>query len=76
MDYAILAVCDQECLDIDFEIATAADSTLALDENPDDRPVIEFTASATGQYDLKLTMYTCRARTCAWGGQIFRRQPS
>jgi hypothetical protein len=73
VEYAILAVCDEGCSDIDLEIVSPADSTLALDRNPDDWPVIQFTAPETGTYDLTLTMFTCRARTCAWGGQIFRR---
>jgi hypothetical protein len=71
--YAIIAVCGQECLDIDLEIKSAADSTLAQDVNPNDWPTLTFTAPTTGQYDLTLTMYRCQARTCAWGGQILRR---
>jgi hypothetical protein len=73
VEYAILAVCDEECLDIDLEITNPADSTLAEDVLGNDWPVLQFTAPATGTYDLKLIMYTCRARTCAWGGRIFRR---
>jgi hypothetical protein len=71
--YAILAVCDEGCSDIDLRISDAADSTLAEDTRPDDTPVLEFTAPASGQYDLDLIMFTCRERSCAWGGQIFRR---
>jgi hypothetical protein len=73
VEYAVLAVCDEGCSDIDLEILSPADSTLAEDVNPDDFPVIEFTAPETGTYDLRLIMFTCRVKTCAWGGQIYRR---
>jgi len=76
VEYAIVAVCDQDCLDIDLEITSAADSIPGKirDVSPDDWPGLKFTAPKTGQYDLTLTMFTCRARTCAWGGQLFRRE--
>ncbi|HSG81670.1 MAG TPA: M1 family metallopeptidase, partial [Gemmatimonadota bacterium] len=73
VEYAILAVCDQECIDIDLDIVSPADSTLARDVSPNDWPLIQFTAPETGEYDLTLTMYACRARSCTWGGQIYRR---
>jgi len=73
VEYAILAVCDEECYDIDLRISHSADSTLAEDVRPDDTPVLEFTAPVTGAYDLDLIMFSCQASTCAWGGQIFRR---
>ena len=74
VQYAILAVCDQGCLDIDLRISDAADSTLAEDTRPDDTPVLEFTTPVSGRYRLDLIMFACRERTCAWGGQIFRRR--
>jgi len=73
VEYSIIAVCGQECLDIDLEIKSAADSTLAQDASPNDWPTLTFTAPTTGAYDLTLTMYRCQAPTCAWGGQILRR---
>jgi hypothetical protein len=73
VEYAILAVCDEECYDIDLRISHAADSALAEDVRPDDTPVLEFTAPVTGPYDLDLIMFRCQATSCAWGGRIFRR---
>lgn len=73
-EYSILAVCDRECLDIDLRISGSADSTLASDTRADDTPLLQFTAPATGQYDLDLIMYNCREQSCAWSGRIFRRE--
>jgi hypothetical protein len=71
--YAILGVCDDECYDIDLVLTDTADSTVAEDVQPDDTPVLEFTAPVTGRYRLKAVMFSCRANTCVWGTQIFRR---
>jgi hypothetical protein len=71
--YAILAVCDAECGDIDLRLANASDSTLAADNKDDDTPLLEFTAPETGRYRLDVRMFSCEASTCAWAGRIFRR---
>ncbi len=71
--YAILGVCDDECYDIDLVLTDPADSTVAEDVQPDDTPVLEFTAPVTGRYRLEAVMFNCRANSCAWGTQIFRR---
>jgi len=73
VQYAILAVCDEECFDIDLKISDSADSTLVEDVSPDDTPVLEFTAPVTGRYELDLIMFSCQASSCTWGGRIFRR---
>jgi hypothetical protein len=74
VQYAILAVCDEECVDIDLRISDSSDSTLAEDVRSDDTPVLEFTAPVTGPYELDLIMFNCQVSSCAWGGRIFRRQ--
>ncbi len=73
VQYAILAVCDEECYDIDLVLTDPSDSTLVQDRRPDDTPVLELTAAVTGQYRLETVMYSCRVNSCSWGGQIFRR---
>jgi hypothetical protein len=72
--YAVLAVCDEECYDIDLVLTDPADSTLAQDLRIDDTPVLEFTAPATGTYRLETVMFSCRLDSCAWGGQILRNE--
>jgi hypothetical protein len=71
--YAILAVCDVECGDIDLRITDASDSTLATDELPNDTPLLEFTAARSGQYQLELRMFACEPVACTWVGRIYRR---
>jgi len=74
VEYAIIAVCDEECTDIDLRITDAADSVLAEDINPDDNPIVEFTAPMTGSYDLDMIMFSCRASSCVWGGEVLRKR--
>jgi hypothetical protein len=73
VEYAILAVCDENCDDIDLRIEDGADSTLAEDVNTDDTPILEFTAPATGSFSLDMIMFACGSNSCSWGGQVFRR---
>lgn len=73
VEYAILAVCDENCDDIDLRIENSADSTLAEDVNIDDTPILEFTAPATGSFSLDMIMFACGSSSCSWGGQVFRR---
>jgi hypothetical protein len=73
VQYAILAACDTACDDMDLRITDPADSALAEDARISDTPLLEFTASQSGRYTLDLIMYGCRASTCPWVGQVFRR---
>ena len=73
VEYAIIAVCDEECTDIDLRISDRADATLAEDVNPDDNPIIEFTAPSSGAYQLDMIMFSCGADSCGWAGQILKR---
>ena len=74
VEYAIFAVCDQDCSDIDLRIKDAADSTLAEDVNIDATPILEITAPITGGYNLDLIMFSCGTEACSWGGQIYRKR--
>jgi hypothetical protein len=74
VEYAIIAVCDEECTDIDLRIKDAADSTLAEDVNPDDNPILEFTAPTTGSYSVDMIMFACGTDACSWAGQILRKR--
>ena len=71
--YAIIGVCDNDCSDVDLRIWDPSGTKLAEDILTDDTPVLEFTATATGQYRLSVEMAACRTNPCYWGVQIFKR---
>lgn len=71
--YAIVAVCDQACTDLDLRILDPSGARLAEDVDVSDTAVLEFTAQAAGTHRLDVIMWDCRDATCAWGGQILQR---
>ena len=71
--YAIVGVCDNDCTDVDLRIWAPDGAKLAEDILTDDTPVLEFTATVTGQYRLSVEMATCSTNPCYWGFQVFRR---
>lgn len=74
VEYAIFAVCDEECSDIDLRISGSADSALAEDVDADANPILEFTAPTTGAYSLDMIMFRCGVSSCRWGGQVLRKR--
>jgi len=71
--YAIVGVCDNDCTDVDLRIWAPDGAKLAEDILTDDTPVLEFTATVTGQYRLSVEMATCSTNPCYWGVQVFKR---
>lgn len=71
--YSIVGVCDNDCTDVDLRIWDPSGTKLAEDILTDDTPVLEFTATTTGQYRLSVEMATCSTNPCYWGVQVFRR---
>ena len=71
--YALVGVCDNDCTDVDLRIWDPSGTKLAEDILVDDTPVLEFTATTTGQYRVSVEMATCSTNPCYWGFQVFRR---
>jgi len=72
--YAIVGVCDNDCTDVDLRIWDPSGTRLAEDIATDDTPVLEFTATVTGQYRVSVEMATCNTAPCYWGFQVFVRR--
>jgi len=72
--YAIVGVCDNDCTDVDLRIWDPNGTKLAEDIATDDTPVLEFTATVTGQYRVSVEMATCSTAPCYWGFQVFVRR--
>ncbi len=72
--YAIVGVCDNDCTDVDLRVWDPSGTKLAEDIMTNDTPVLEFTATVTGQYRLSVEMATCSTNPCYWGFQVFSRK--
>ena len=73
VEYAFLAVCDEDCTDIDLRLDSPSDSTLGEDVQIDATPIIQITAPVTGTYTLDMIMYSCQAESCQWAGRVYRK---
>lgn len=68
---AFVAVCDQDCSDIDLSLY-AGDLLIAEDVLEDDVPVIEIgPAAGGGDFRLKVSMYACSTEPCYFGVAMF-----
>jgi hypothetical protein len=72
--YFIVGVCDADCNDVDLRLLNPDGSQLAQDVETDDKPILTFTAPATGQYRLMVMMAGCAQSPCYWGFQIFQKR--
>jgi hypothetical protein len=70
-NYAIVAVCDTDCTDIDLYLYDANDNIIAEDTATDDYPVLEVRTRATADYRLRVRMYQCSAAPCRYGVAVF-----
>jgi hypothetical protein len=71
--YAMLAVCDGNCTDVDLVVLDAARRRLGADLEPDDRPAVEFSASHGDVVRGRVTIPGCRIRSCAYGVMLVSR---
>jgi hypothetical protein len=65
--YALIAICDGNCSDIDLVVLDGGRRRLGADLEPDDRPAVEFSASRGDVVRGRVTIPGCRIRTCAYG---------
>jgi hypothetical protein len=63
-------VCDNDCDDVDLLVYDDADDEVVSDFEPDDYPVVTFSAGATGSWSVEVRMPGCSADTCIFGFQV------
>lgn len=73
IEYVIIAVCDQDCRDIDLRLydenGYLIDDDLALD----DVPVVTAIPRRTATFQIEVIMSRCRTRDCVYGVGAFAR---
>ncbi len=72
VDYLVVGVCDNDCDDVDLLVHDDTDAEIASDFEPDDYPVLSFSATAKGSWTVEVRMPGCSADTCIFGFQVFR----
>ena len=69
-DYVIMAVCDEDCDDIDLRLFSG---TTLVDEDVevDDYPVVQVKPTAARSYRLEVVMESCDTSPCRYGVAIY-----
>lgn len=69
--YKILAVCDEDCKDLDLCLFDENNNTIECDQKIDDLPLISITPRWTGEFKLRIKMFNCEINPCSYGIGIF-----
>ncbi len=75
-EYAIVAVCDNDCDDIDLYIYDEDGDEVDSDVSVDDVPVLEIRPRRAGEYRVKVRMYNCETEPCYYAFGVYRRAGS
>ena len=73
-EYSIVAVCDDDCDDVDACLYDENSNEIECDEEVDDFPIVEVTPKWSGLFTLDVDMYSCSVEPCNVGYAIFRRE--
>ncbi|WP_018632863.1 hypothetical protein [Neomegalonema perideroedes] len=71
--YAVVAVCDVDCSDVDLQVTDSAGSEAASDYSVSDTAFARFEASETGSFGIQVRMYGCQAPACYAAVALFRK---
>lgn len=71
VDYLVVGVCDNDCDDVDLLIYDDTDEEVVSDFEPDDHPVVSFSADSGGTWNVEVRMPGCSADTCIFGYQVY-----
>jgi hypothetical protein len=65
--YDIIAVCDEDCSDVDLEVLDEDGDSVASDYQVDDVAEVSFSTRKGERYTIKVKMYECSAEPCYFG---------
>lgn len=71
--YALIGVCDNDCVDLDLHLYDASDNEVDSDTQTHDAPIVHVTPRETGSYRLKLVMTACKTSPCYYGMGVYAR---
>lgn len=71
-DYVLMAVCDNDCLDLDLSIVKSS-VELSTDTTEDDWPLLEVSPVDTPDYQIKVTMYRCGTPNCGYQLSVWQK---
>jgi len=72
-DYAIVAVCDEDCDDMDLAVYDPNGNMVDEDVESDANPVLEINGARSGQYRVEVRMYQCSSEPCYYAMGLYKR---
>lgn len=69
--YQIVAVCDEDCGDIDLFLYDERGNLIDDDETTDDYPIVGVSPKISQEYTLKVKMYNCDIEPCRFAIAVF-----
>ncbi len=73
VSYLIVAVCDQDCRDMDLRLFDENRNLISEDISPDAIPVVSVTPRRTATFRVRAIMSHCAAKECLYGVGAFAR---
>lgn len=73
ISYAIVAVCDEDCSDLDLGLYDSRGNLVASDTDDDDLPVVQVNPRWTGKFTIRTKMAQCSSNPCYYGVGVFAR---
>ena len=71
--YAIIAVCDEDCGNLDLVLSRSSRQEVASDRDGGNVPIVKVTTTLAGDYGLKVIMTACRLGPCRYGIAVYSR---
>lgn len=71
--YSILSVCDEDCSDIDLFLYDDDGDQIDSDVSINEVPVVRETPNRTGEYRIRVRMYSCSTEPCYYAVGIYER---
>ncbi|MCL2925698.1 MAG: hypothetical protein MGF17_14055 [Trichodesmium sp. MAG_R04] len=71
VSYTILAVCDDNCSDLNLTVKNEKDKKIANDEKQDGTSVISFTPTENSSYEIIARPEKCTTEQCEFGMVLF-----
>lgn len=72
-EYFIAAACDEGCANLDLALRDENGYLVALDDAPDDAPVVKVLPRWSGTFKLTVTMAECSTAPCGYGISVMAR---
>jgi len=72
-DYRMIALCDEDCSDIDVYLEDGAGNVLDEDVSLNDAPVVSLSSGKNTSFRLRVRIYSCSVEPCYFGVAIFGR---